>query len=174
MVTGVALSGESENKEQKQSPKSVNVAGNKSPKPKTTPKEQPYKYKIVYTDFDQRYDGGINYYALLDSTDVSNSNFEGRIRDTIKKIVSEKGKKISIEFHDNMSSLDISYKQYGDQSLGRPRTQLESDIEARHFIASYDGQMSTSLYNNTLMFFPGATNYTPKVGKYVATEEFNP
>lgn len=135
--------------------------------------EKNLEYQIIYELSDKRYDGGKNYYVLIDPVDLSPDSFKADIKAIAKKIVAEKGKKISIELHDSRESLNISYKQYGDQSLGRPRTDEENKVAERHFIAAYDGELETGIYLNSLMFFPGAFKDSPEVGKYVETIEFD-
>ncbi|PIR51411.1 hypothetical protein COU78_01565 [Candidatus Peregrinibacteria bacterium CG10_big_fil_rev_8_21_14_0_10_49_24] len=132
------------------------------------------EYTIVYTIHTQRYDSGTSYYVLIPAVDITSDVFKEEVRMLVRKIAAEKGGAVSIEFHDSRQSLDLSYKQYGDQSLGRPVTQGERDILARHFIASFDGELDTGIYRNTLMFFPSAFRQHPSVGEHVASEEFNP
>ena len=133
------------------------------------------EHTLVYVASGKRYDGGSAYYALLTTpVDISTEEFKEGIRALVQSIVAERGRGISIELHDNRESLDLSYKQYGDQSLDRALTQGERDVLARHFIASFDGELDTGIYRNTLMFFPSAFRQHSVVGRYVASEEFNP
>lgn len=135
--------------------------------------ENNLKHQIVYELSNKRYDGGKNYYVLIDSIDLSSDIFKADIKAVVKKIVAERGKKVSIELHDSKESLNISYKQYGDQSLGRPKTDQENRIVERHFIAAYDGELQTGIYPNSLMFFPGAFKDSPEIGKFVETIEYD-
>ncbi|MBM3703249.1 MAG: hypothetical protein FJW63_09775 [Actinobacteria bacterium] len=66
-------------------------------------------YEIVRT-LNVRVDGAITYYALIDPIDLSNDSFKEDIKEIIKKIVEEKGRKIDIEIFDNRSSLENGYK----------------------------------------------------------------
>ena len=132
------------------------------------------KYQVVYEASNKRYDGGNSFYVLIDSIDLSNDQFKEGIKELVKKLAKEKGGKNSFEIHDNRKSLDVSYKQYGDMSLGRPRTEEENQIQAIHFVAIFSGQLETNIYKNTLSFFPGAFTGYSKVGKYVKTIEFDP
>ena len=84
------------------------------------------------------------------------------------------GEKISIEIFDENNSLELSYKEYGDLSLGRVLNKKESNLQAIHLIAAYDGQLKNNLYPNTLNFFPSASSGTPKVGSLVNAIEYNP
>lgn len=131
------------------------------------------KYQIVHELANVRYDGGKNYYVLMEPADLKTDSFKEDVKKIVKKIVSEKGGKISIEIHDKKESLTVSYKQYDDKTLGRVRTKAEGEELALHYIASYSGQLEVDTYLNTLYFFPGAFADTPKVGKYVETIEFD-
>lgn len=131
------------------------------------------KYQIVYELSNKRYDGGKNYYVLIDPVDLSSDSFKNDIKTIAKKIVTEKGKKISIEIHDKKTTLDLSYKQYGDMSLGRVLNQSELDERAIHLIADFSGDLETNIYLNSLSFFPGAFEDNTKVGKYLETIEFD-
>ena len=132
------------------------------------------KHEIIYTLDNERYDGGINYYVLIDPVELDNNNFKEDIKDIIKSLVKEKGTKISVEIHDNKDSLIISYKEYGDLSLGRLTTKEEDNLMATHLIATYNGELKTDLYFNTLYFFIAASSNNPTVEKYISTIEFNP
>lgn len=129
-------------------------------------------YQIVYTVPNLR--NGTNLYVLLDPVDISNANFKDMIKATVRKLVKEHGQNISLEFHDQKDSLKTSYKQYGDFSLGRSRTEAETAIQARHFIALFEGQLENNSFFNTLSFFPAALKNAPDIGIYVESIEFNP
>lgn len=130
-------------------------------------------YEIVFEIPNHRYDGGKTLYVLINQIDLSSDDFKNDIRIILQDIVAQEGNKISVEIHDSRATLDLSYKQYGDFSLGRPLTQSELDNRAIHLIASYDGDLETMIYVNTLMFFPGAFTDTPNVGIYVEEIEFD-
>lgn len=129
-------------------------------------------YQLVYELSDKRYDGGRDLYVLINPVDLSSDKFKDSVKAIIRDVVSKKGNKISIEIHDKRESLDLSYKQYGDMSLGRVRTQAESDEQEIHYIAVYSGELETGPYINSLSFFPGASKDNSVVGKYVGTLEF--
>ena len=130
-------------------------------------------YQIVYS-IEKRYDGGISYYVLLDPVDLNNPTFIDNVKYITNKLVSEKGKKTSIEFFDDKNALELSYKQYGDLSLGRTLTENENSWQGIHYIAGYSGELETDLYLNTLYLFPSASSDHPQVGKYVSIMEYNP
>jgi hypothetical protein len=130
------------------------------------------EYKILY-ETTKRYDGGIDYYVLINKVDLKNSAFKKDIKSIIDELVEKKGKKISIEFHDNKRSLDISYRQFG-QMKGFPKTEEEKKLMAKSFIAVYAGDMEVGIFLNTLMYFPGALKSNPEVGKYVEIISYNP
>lgn len=131
-------------------------------------------YKIIHAIDNKRFDGGKNYYLLIDPIDLKTNKFMDEVKLIVDKMVRQNGKKISIEIHDNEKSLDLSYSQYGDMSLGRPLTKSEIDLEGIHFIAAFDGDLSTGSYLNSIMFFPGTFTDNKLVGKYVSTIEYNP
>jgi len=180
VLFGVTIDSSKTEKATTNNQQSEQVAEQKNENQQQTPTtEQPVKeeknlkYQIIYELANERYDGGKNYYVLIDPVDLSSDSFKTDIKVMAKKIVAEKGKKISIELHDSRESLNISYKQYGDQSLGRPTTVEENKIKEKHFIAAYAGELETGIYPNSLMFFPGAFKDSPEVGKYVETIEFD-
>lgn len=142
-----------------------------SVKEDTTSKKE---YEIVYTINGKRYDGGSNYYVLIPAINPSSNDFKNDIEAIINDIVKAKGKKVSIDIFDSRDALDILYKQYGDMSLGRPRTDAENENLARHSIAGFSGDLETDIFLNTLYFFPSAMSDHVIVGKYVETIEYNP
>lgn len=131
------------------------------------------KYQIIYS-IEKRYDGGISYYLLLDPVDLNNPTFIDTVKYITNKLVSEKGKKISLEFFDNINALELAYKQYGDLSLGRTLTENENLWQGLHYIANYSGELETDIYLNTLSLFPSASSDHPQVGNYVSIMEYNP
>lgn len=131
------------------------------------------QYQIVNTITNKRYDGGKTFYVLTNQLDLSNDSFKNAIKAITTDLVNKNGAKISIEFHDKKESLDISFKQYGDLSLGRQRTEEENNLVALHDIANFQGEMKNGKYFNTLSFFPLATG-NKTVEKYVGSFEFNP
>ena len=148
-------------------------------------------YEIIYTLNHLRYDGGIAYYILIDPIDLSDDTFKDNIKEIIRKIVEEKGKKISIEIFDKRDSLQNGYEydaedpgewlEYNDEELEEWKAwitneEILNDL-AIHCIASYDGGLETGLYLNTLYFFiysesDNAEN--PEIDKYVDIIQFNP
>ncbi|MFZ3373154.1 MAG: hypothetical protein WA131_09055 [Desulfitobacteriaceae bacterium] len=131
------------------------------------------QYEIIKTITQKRYDGGKTFYVLTNQLDLSNDSFENVIKAITTDLVNKNDAKISIEFHDKKESLDISFKQYGDLSLGRQRTEEENNLVALHYIATFQGEMKNGKYFNTLSFFPLATD-NKTVEKYVGSIEFNP
>lgn len=111
---------------------------------------------------------------LIDPVNLSSGTFKESIKKIIRKIVSEKGDKISIDIFDNSKALEIHYKGYGIMTLGRVFTKQENKELAQHHIAGFSGELKTDVYLNTLYFSPGAFKDHPKVGKYVEIVEFNP
>ncbi len=148
----------------------TSVKTNQEPSLQTPELNNP-NFKIIYTITNKRFDGGVNYYVLIDPVDLSNDSFKEDIKAIVKQMVEKKGPNISIELHDKIESLQISYKQYGDLSLGRPRTNAEEKLMAIHYIAGYQGNLETGLYYNTLWYFPINTEVNTK---YSGNEEFNP
>jgi len=132
-------------------------------------------YQIVYEVSNKRYDGGKNFFVLVDRIDLSNLDFKNSIKEIITEIVKNKGEKISIYFVNNKEILDLIYKShYGNNSLGRVLTKVEMDKVGESLIAQFSGQLETDVYFNTLSFFPGTFTDNSNVGKYVETVEYNP
>ncbi len=127
-------------------------------------------FNIVYTDSKSRFDGGTKYYVLIDPIDISNADFKKDIQNIAQKLVSDRGRKISLDIFDDRKALDVMYKQYGDMSLGRARTESENELVGRHLIASVDVGLSTM--PDEISFFPGTFKSNPEVGKYVETISF--
>lgn len=132
------------------------------------------KYQIVYIVENQRADKATCYYILIDEIDLSDNSFKNDIEAIIKDMVNKKGKKLSIEIHDHLKSLEVSYKQYGDKSLGRFRTDEEDKIQERHYIAAFSGELSTGIFFNTLYYFLNVDSVSAEVGKYADIIEFTP
>lgn len=131
-------------------------------------------YKIIYELSGKRYDGGKNFYVLVNKVDLNTADFKNDIEKMIDEIVKIKGDKISIDFVNNKEILDLIYKShYGNNTLGRILTKTEIDKIGQSLIAQFSGQLKTDIYFNTLSFFPGAFTDNPKVGKYIETIEYN-
>ena len=141
-------------------------------------------YEIIRTLMNIRLDGGITYYVLIDPIDLSDDTFKDNIKKIIRKVVEEKGKKISIEIFDKRSSLENGYKD-GKFDAMADLEKLEewenwftdeiiNDL-AIHSIATYDGELENWLFFNTLCFFM-YSDYIEStvVDKYVENIEFNP
>ena len=139
-----------------------------------TPEVKIPKYEVAHEVTQQRYDKGVVYYILINPIDLSSSTFKDGIKSIVKKMVEEKGGKISIHVYDKKTALETGYKQYGDMSLDRPLTKQENDEASIHNVGIFSGELKTGAYLNTLMFFPATFTDNPKVGKYVETVEFNP
>ena len=132
-------------------------------------------YQIVYEISDKRYDGGKNFYVLIDKINLSTADFKNDINKAVNEIVKLKGEKISIDFVNDKNTLDLIYKShYGKNILGRILTKEEIDKVGESLIASFSGQLELNSYLNTLSFFPGIFTDNPKFGKYVETIEYNP
>lgn len=137
----------------------------------TEPEPAP-TYTTVYTKQNYRSDGAVKLWILIEPVDVSSDAFKADVENVIRQVIKEKGAKISLSIFDQRSTLDLDYKQYGDLSLGRARTEEESAQMARHAIAVFDGEFGNNfMYPNELSYFPGAFKNTPEVGQYVATVE---
>jgi hypothetical protein len=150
------------------------VVEEKKPKPTISVSIPKMKYKLVYESDKVRSDGGYSYYILIDPVDLSNATFKEDIKAIVKKLVSEKGNKISVDILDNSETLDLFYNShYGVNKLGRILTKDELSEIALHSIASYSGDMDINIYKNTLYFFAGASKDHPTVGKYVEISEFD-
>lgn len=134
------------------------------------PEVETIDYTMVYTDSDARFDGGVKYYILIDPVDISDDSFKADIDNLVRKIVSEKGRKISLDIFDNRSALNVMYKQYGDLSLGRARSETENALVERHLVATLDSGLSTM--PDSISFFPGTFKSHPEVGVYVENIEF--
>jgi len=120
------------------------------------------------------YDGGKNYYVLVSSIDPASSAFKGDMKTIIKKIVSEKGNKISVDILDDKATMDIYYRShYASNQLGRVISVSERNQIGIHLIASYNGEFEMGTYLNGLDFFPGANEDDSKVGGYVESLEFD-
>jgi len=109
-------------------------------------------YEIIRTS-NVRVDGAVTYYVLIDPVDLSNDSFKEDIKEIIKKIVEEKGRKIDIEIFDKRDSLENGYK---DENFVEEIGDLEewdnwftdeiiNDL-AIHCIASFGGQNDCDLY----------------------------
>lgn len=143
--------------------------------PKDDAKEKRPEHQIVYELDGKRYDGGKNFYVLTENVDVSTDVFKADIKSAVDEIVKAKGQKISIDFVNDRSALDLIYKShYGNSTLGRTLTKAESDMIGVSLVAQFSGLLETDLYPNTLSFFPGAFTDHPTVGRYVETTEYNP
>ncbi|MBA7469328.1 hypothetical protein ES707_04595 [subsurface metagenome] len=148
------------------------------------------EYEIIYT-LNLRYDDGITYYVLINPIDLSDDTFKDNIKKIIRKIVEEKGKKISIEIFDKRDSLENGYEydaedpgewlEYNAKELEEWKAwitneEILNDL-AVHSIASYDGELETGLYLNTLYFFTYSESdntENPEIDKYVDIIQFNP
>lgn len=126
------------------------------------------KYTIIYTKPKHRSDQASAYWILVDSVDLSSDAFKSDIENVVRKLIVEEGSKISLSIFDDRSALDVNYKQYGDLSLGRVRTDEESKAQERHFVATFDGAYKAFnfQYDDELTYFPGAIKSTSVVGQY--------
>lgn len=135
------------------------------------------EYEIIYT-LNFRYDDGITYYVLINPIDLSDDTFKDNIKEIIRKIVEEKGKKISIDIYDDKKALEYGYLyDYGTKE------QWESIINdpniinhlALHCIATFDGELDTGFYFNDLVFFIFSDQVENSlIDEYADLIEFNP
>ena len=90
-------------------------------------------------------------------------------------MIKKNGSKISIDFADDKTVLDLYYKShYGANTLGRILTKNEMEQVGLHIVSTFSGELTTNLYKNQLDFFPASSSDNAKVGKYVESIEFNP
>jgi hypothetical protein len=136
------------------------------------PKLATVSYQIV-NETHSRYDGAPTEYVLINPVNLSTTQFKNDVRSGLRDIVRKNGGKISVEIHESAGSLAVSYRQHGDMSLGRTRTSAEDDIEARHFVGAYDGELAPAPSPHDLQWFPAAFTSTPGVGPYVGNEEYD-
>jgi len=140
------------------------------------------EYEIIYTLNHLRYDDGISYYVLINPIDLSDDTFKENIKEIIRKIVEEKGKKIDIEIFDKRSSLENGYKDSKfDEAMNDLKgwenwftDEISNDL-AIHCIATFSGENDYDLYFNTLYFFIySGYAENSEIDKYVAIIQFNP
>lgn len=147
---------------------------NRSTNQLSTKKDTDKDLNIVKTET-HRFDKAPSYYVLVSPMDYSNADFKIDVKVLVKKIVQEKGMKVSINIFDNEEALDLYYKsQYGTNSLGRILDKNELNLLASHNIASFDGELDTYIYPNSLSFFPSSNKDNKINGKYFEIVEFNP
>jgi hypothetical protein len=136
--------------------------------------ERPLKHEIVYVESKVRHDSGKSFYVLIDPVDISSKDFKESIKSLVRSVANrENNKKVSVLIFDQKSALELYYKQYVELSLGRVRTEAESEDASIHIVATYDGDLETMLYRNSLSFFPSASSKHPVVGRHVETIEFD-
>jgi len=143
------------------------------PSPKGDTGRGALSFQIVYTA-NQRYDKALTYYVLVDELDLRSPSLKENVRNVIKKVCEKSGDKLDIEVHDNRASLDNSYRQNGDMSLGRPLTPEELSTRERHLVAHFSGHLETGTGPHELAFFPGAFTSSPLVGHLVGFQDFDP
>ena len=69
-------------------------------------------YEIMDEVAYNRYDGGKNFYVLIDKIDLGTADFKSDIKKLVDKIVKSKGEKISIDFVNHKETLDLIYKSH--------------------------------------------------------------
>ena len=132
------------------------------------------KYNIIYTVDNARFDGGTRYYLLVNPIDLSNDNFKDGIKGIIIRFVEKHGNKVSLNIYDKLETLENDYKETEKMNTTvSTDPEYLKDIEL-HFIAYYDGDLSTGLYLNTLGFFPAYYYDNSVIEKYLEILEFNP
>lgn len=135
-------------------------------------------YEIIHTLENARYDGGYFYYILIDPIDINDSNFKDNIKKTISKIVEEKGINIGLDIYDNLEALNYGYEY--DTAPMEEWEKLISNEEimvklARRCIATFDGNLDTGLYYNTLWFFIYSDHANiSEIDKLSEVIEYNP
>lgn len=150
----------------------VEEVADSAPEEKVSVKAEP-RYTVIYTKPKHRSDQASAYWILIDTVDLSSDAFKSDVENVVRKLINEEGSKISLSIFDDRSALDVNYKQYGDLSLGRVRTDEESQAQERHFVATFDGDYKefNFQYDDELTYFPGAIKSTPIVGQYKAMVE---
>lgn len=133
-------------------------------------------YEMVHSSTDVRYDDARMYFLLMYEVDLGNfEDTKQKIEDDVHTIVAEEGNKISLEFFDDRDALELFYKShYGINELGRILTDDESSKIERHNIASFDGELETGPYLNTLYIFPAYIGMNEQIGELTDMKEFNP
>lgn len=106
------------------------------------------KYSIIHEALGIRYDGGKNYFVLLNPVNLQNDSFKNDIKQVIKEIVKQKGGEILIDFFDDQSVLEKYYNYRTKLTI-----KVESKTEERHHIASFVDQLKTDPFFNGL-FLP--------------------
>jgi hypothetical protein len=134
------------------------------------PKTMNYK---IEKEGNTRYDKGKEYLVLIEEVNLK-SDFKDKIKDIIRQIVKEKGKKISVVIFDNPQALDLYYNTWVRLAKTTPDTPQEKLLKVRHNIASFSGELETGLYFNTLSFFDaGVTGDLEELDSLRGTVEFN-
>ncbi len=133
------------------------------------------EYRIVKEINGKRYDNGVVYLVLIEKVDLSNDDFKNHIKTFVNSIAKEKGLKISIDFFDEESTLELYYKShYGENSLERPLEKKETEEIGNHLIASFSGELKTDLFFNTLSFFPGNVSKNSETKNFIENIEYSP
>ena len=134
-------------------------------------------YKIIYTSFD-RADGAPTLYVLINTQDLDNDDFKDNIKGLIIDITSDKGNKISIDIYDDERAL-----RYGNIYDHGNLDQWENIVNdqdiinhlAVHCLATFDGELDTGMYFNTLWFFIFSDQVENNlIEEYAEAIEFNP
>lgn len=129
------------------------------------------KYEILNEIKNKRYDGGVIYFVLIDSVNLTNDIFKNDVKLIIKDIVKERGDKISVSIFDSKNVLVSEYNNlYGTHV---PLNESELKQRGFHMIADYSGNLDTIPAGSELSFFPGAFKDDAKVGRYVETIGFS-
>lgn len=151
----------------------INTAENTQPiaEVQKQPEVKIPKYEIVYEVAGKRYDGAKIYYVLIDPISLKDDAFKNDIKTVIKKIIEEKGVKISVDIFDKKTVLESSYAEASTQKILTAKEKIEAET---HYVAMFSGELKTNIYPNTLSFFGSTFTDNKIVGKYVETIEFNP
>lgn len=129
------------------------------------------KYEIIYEVVGKRFDGAKIYYVLIDPISLKDDAFKNDVKTVIKKIIEEKGAKISVDIFDKKTVLESSYAEASAQKIPTAKEKIEAET---HYVAMFSGELKTNIYPNTLSFFGSTFTDNKIVGKYVETIEFNP
>jgi len=134
-------------------------------------------YEIIYKSFD-RFDGAPTYYILINTQNLDNEDFKNIIKQLVIDITSDKGKKISIDIYDDESALEYGYIY--DHGTFEEWESIVNDQDiinhfALHCIATFEGELNTGMYFNTLWFFIFSDQVDNiLIDEYVDVIEFNP
>ena len=121
-------------------------------------------FETIHVIKNKRFDKGVNIYVLVDPKNYALEESQQQIKSIINRIVSQNGKKTSIDFFDEKDALELHYQKW--VTLQYKPTATENNLIVDHHVAGFSGDLSTAPYLNTLYFYPGksarAISYTPE------------